>query len=124
MPTQSPDPQLSMAVGAALMAVIGWIVSISMMVLKGKEFVEVTALRVLRSAEGRAAVLEITGDKHANIEEKIDALGRSVERLVSRLEERLEQMERRLDAKLERLDGDARNLDRRLSVVEASNERA
>lgn len=87
-------------------------------VVKGKDWLEDIALRVLRSAEGRSAVLEITDDQREQLDDRLEKLTRAVEVLGSRLEGRIEQMGNKIDSRLDRLDTDSRNLDKRLFVIE------
>ena len=112
------DTQLSVAVGVAVATCLGWLVSTAVAVVKGKDWLEDIALRVLRSAEGRSAVLAITSDQNNHLDQRLDQLTRAVDLLGARLEGRMEQMSQKMDARLERLDTDARSLDKRLFVIE------
>jgi len=113
-----PDAQMSMAVGIAVASCLGWLVSTAVAVVKGKDWLEEIALRVIKSAEGRAAVLGITQEHSNRLDEKFEALTRAVDTLGARLEGRMEAMGSKIEGKLERLDADARNLDRRLYSME------
>lgn len=112
------DTQLSVAVGVAVATCLGWLVSTAVAVVKGKDWLEDIALRVLKSAEGRSAVLAITSDQNNHLDQRLDQLTRAVDLLGARLEGRMEQMSQKMDTRLERLDTDARGLDKRLFVIE------
>lgn len=112
------DTQLSVAVGVAVATCLGWLVSTAVAVVKGKDWLEDIALRVLKSAEGRSAVLAITSDQNNHLDQRLDQLTRAVDLLGARLEGRMEQMSQKMDTRLERLDNDARGLDKRLFVIE------
>lgn len=112
------ETQLSVAVGVAVATCLGWLVSTAVAVVKGKDWLEDIALRVLKSAEGRSAVLAITSDQSNHLDQRLDQLTRAVDLLGARLEGRMEQMSQKMDTRLERLDTDARNLDKRLFVIE------
>jgi len=112
------ETQLSVAVGVAVATCLGWIVSTAVAVVKGKDWLEDIALRVLKSAEGRSAVLAITSDQNNHLDQRLDQLTRAVDLLGARLEGRIEQMSQKMDTRLERLDTDARDIDKRLFVVE------
>lgn len=112
------DTQLSVAVGVAVATCLGWLVSTAVAVVKGKDWLEDIALRVLRSAEGRSAVLAITSDQNSHVDQRLDQLTRAVDLLGARLEGRMEAISQKMDTRLERLDNDARNLDKRLFVIE------
>lgn len=114
----APDAQLSVAVGVAVATCLGWLISVAVAVVRGKDWLEAIALRVLKSAEGRAAVLEITSDQHEQIDDRLEKLTKAVEVMGARLEGRIEQMGNKIDSRLDRLDTDSRNLDKRLFVVE------
>lgn len=114
----TPDAQLSLAIGAAVFTGLGWIVSVAVAAIKSKDWVEDVALRVIKSAEGRKAVLEATTEKHDRVEEKLDALSKSVAGLGTRLETQMTAMFSRLEAAISRLDKDARDLEIRLAVIE------
>jgi hypothetical protein len=114
----SPETQLSVAIGTAVFTSLGWALSVAVAALKGKAWIEDTALRTIKSAEGRAAVLEITNDRHASIDLKLDSMARALEMLATRLEGRIDQMGAKLEAKLDRLDRDTHSLDKRLAVLE------
>ncbi len=105
-------------VGFAVFTALGWLIGIAAYVLKGKAWIEDTALRTLKSAEGRAAVLDIVTDHNDRIEEKLAALSKSIDQLGSRLEGRIDQMSAKLEGRLDRLDRDAHDLDVRMALVE------
>ena len=115
------EPQVSIAVGVALATLLGWLASVAVAVVKGKDWLEEVALRTLRSAEGRAAVLEITSDHNDRLEEKLEAITRAVDGLGARLEGRMDAMSSKIEARLERLDGDSRALDKRLFLIEKNS---
>jgi len=112
------DTQLSVAVGIAVATCLGWLVSTAVAVVKGKDWLEDIALRVLKSAEGRSAVLAITSDQNSHVDQRLDQLTRAVDLLGARLEGRMEAISQKMDTRLERLDTDARSLDKRLFVIE------
>ena len=112
------DTQLSVAVGVAVATCLGWLVSTAVAVVKGKDWLEDIALRILRSAEGRSAVLAITSDQNSHVDQRLDQLTRAVDLLGARLEGRMEAISQKMDTRLERLDTDARNLDKRMFGIE------
>ena len=112
------ETQLSVAVGVAVATCFGWLVSTAVAVVKGKDWLEDIALRVLKSSEGRSAVLAITSDQNNHLDQRLDQLTRAVDLLGARLEGRIDQMSMKMDARLERLDADTRGIDKRLFVVE------
>jgi len=112
------ETQLSVAVGVAVATCLGWLVSTAVAVVKGKDWLEDIALRVLKRAEGRSAVLAITSDQNNHLDQRLDQLTRAVDLLGARLEGRIDQMSMKMDARLERLDADTRGIDKRLFVVE------
>lgn len=112
------DPQVSMAVGVALATLLGWLASVAIAVVKGKDWLEEIALRTLKSAEGRHAVLDITRDHHDALDEKLERIARAVDGMGARIEGRMDAMSQKLESRLDRLDGDARLLDKRLFVIE------
>lgn len=113
------DVTLSVAVGVAVATSLGWLVSIATLVIKGKDWVESTALRVIQSSEGRDAVLHIISDRNDRVEEQLSAMTRSIEALTQRLESRIDAMTGKLEGRLDRLDKDAHGLDKRMSVLES-----
>jgi flagellar capping protein FliD len=106
------------AVGFAVFTALGWLIGIAAYALKGKAWVEETALRTIKSAEGRAAVLDIVTDHNDRIEEKLATLSKAIDQLGSRLESRIDQMSAKLEGRLDRLDKDAHDLDVRMALVE------
>ena len=113
------DMTLSVAVGVAVATSLGWLVSIATMVIKGKDWVESTALRVIESAEGRDAVLRIVADKNDRIESQLEAMTKSLDGMAARLEARIDAMSSKLETRLDRLDKDAHGLDKRMSLLES-----
>ena len=111
---------IAIAVGFAVFTALGWLIGIAAYALKGKAWVEETALRTIKSAEGRAAVLDIVTDHNDRIEEKLGALSKAIDQLGSRLEGRIDQMSAKLETRLDRLDKDAHDLDLRVALVEES----
>lgn len=103
---------------AGIASLGAWGISFIATVLKGRDLVEKIALNALKSAEGREAVLSITGEKHDRIEEKLDTLAKTVDSLATRLEGRIDQMGAKLEARLEKLDASAHEMDLRLTRVE------
>ena len=103
---------------AGIASLIAWGVSAITTVLKGRDLVEKIALSALKSADGREAVLSITGEKHDRIEEKLDALTKTVDALATRLEGRIDQMGAKLEARHEKIDASAHEMDVRLTKVE------
>lgn len=115
------EAQVSVAVGIALATCLGWLMSIAIAVVRGKDWLEEVALRTLRSAEGRAAVLDITSDHNDRLDEKLEAITRAVDGLGARLEGRMDAMSNKIEARLERLDSDSRALDKRLFLIEKNS---
>lgn len=114
----APDTQLTIAVGVAVFTSIGWLISIIGAVLKGREWVEDQVIKAIKSADGRAAVLEVTRDRFDRIEEKIDSLAKSVQQVGENLGGQIIQMSTKIDSGLERLSRDAHDLDKRLFSIE------
>ena len=79
--------------------------------LKGQEYVEKATLKVLRSEDGRDAMLRVTRD---HIDIKLDALGKAVEGLGNRIETMSTKLERRLD----KLDTDMQTMNVRVTLLE------
>lgn len=115
-------PETTVAVDAtfvvAVVAALGWVLTIAVAVLKGRELVARAALDAVGSIEGRNVVLTITNEKHSRVEEKLDALASSVNGMAARIETQMREMSTELKAQLARLDADARDLDVRLAVIE------
>jgi len=95
--------------------------SVIVMVLKARDWVEAVALSALKSGSGRAAVAEVMQERHSRVEDKMDALAKSLESVADRLETRIEALATRMDSRLDRLDKDTHAIDVRLSVIESVN---
>lgn len=114
MPTDS-------AQAFAVFGALAWFCSIAFAVLKGRDLVAKAALEAVGSIEGRGIVLTITNEKHTRVEDKLDALAKSVDALAVRLEGRIDAMTVKLESGLSRLDADARDLDIRMARVEENH---
>lgn len=79
--------------------------------LKGQEYVEKATLKVLRSEDGRDAMLRVTRD---HIDIKLDALGKALEGVGQRIETMSTKLERRLD----KLDQDMQTMNVRVTLLE------
>lgn len=79
--------------------------------LKGQEYVEKATIKVLRSEDGREAILRVTRD---HIDVKLDALNKSVEGVGQRIETMSGKLERRLD----KLDSDMQTMNVRVTLLE------
>lgn len=88
----------------SLATLIGWI-------FKGQEYVERATIKVLRSEDGRDAILKVTKD---HIDAKLDALNKAVEGVGRRVEEMSGKLERRLD----KLDSDMQTMNVRVTLLE------
>lgn len=102
------------ALVASIVAVLAWLLSLALAVLKGRDAVARISLDALGSIEGRGVVLTITGDKNARIEEKLDALAKAMDGLGKRIES----MSDKLQNQLSTLDAEARDLQVRMAVLE------
>lgn len=79
--------------------------------LKGQEYVEKATIKVLRSEDGRDAVLRVTRD---HIDLKLDGLSKSVEQVGHRIETMSTKIERRLD----KLDTEMQTMNVRVTLLE------
>ena len=100
---------MELLVGAAgvvtsLLTLLSWI-------LKGQDYVEKATLKVLRSEDGRDAMLRVVRD---HIDVKLDALGKSLEDVARRIETMSTKLERRLD----KLDQDMQTMNVRVTLLE------
>lgn len=93
-----------LSVLTSLATVISWF-------LKGQDYVEKATLKVLRSEDGRDAMLRVTRD---HIDIKLDALGKSVENVGQRIDTMSTKLERRLD----KLDTDMQTMNVRVTLLE------
>lgn len=90
-------------------------------VLKARDWIESVSLAALRSGAGRSIITETVSEKHSRVEDKMDALAKSLESVADRLETRIEALATRMDSRLDRLDKDTHAIDVRLSVIESTN---
>lgn len=95
--------------------------SIIVAVLKARDWVESVSLSALRSGAGRAAVSEVVQERHSRVEDKMDALAKSLENMADRLETRIDALATRMETRIDRLDKDTHSIDVRLSVIESVN---
>ena len=103
----------------ALASLGAWLLSFAVGVLKARDWVEAVALSAMKSGAGRSIVTDAVQERHTRLEDKIDALTKSLETVATRLETRMEAMATRVEARLDRLDKDMHAVDVRLSVVES-----
>lgn len=99
---------------ALFFGVVGALTSLATLlswILKGQAYVEQAALRVMRSEDGRDAILRVNRD---HIDVKLDALGKAMEGISQRIETMSGKLERRLD----KLDGDMQTLNVRVTLLE------
>lgn len=97
-----------------LVAGFGVLTSLATLVswfLKGQEYVEKATIKVLRSEDGRDAILRVTRD---HIDVKLDALNKAVEGVGQRIEQMSGKLERRLD----KLDSDVQTMNVRVTLLE------
>lgn len=94
--------------------------SIVVAVLKARDWVESVSLSALKSGAGRAVIAEAMQEKHSRVEDKMDALAKSLENVADRLETRIDALSVRMEARLDRLDKDTHAIDVRLSVIESA----
>lgn len=94
--------------------------SVVVAVLKARDWVEGVALSSLKSGAGRAAINEVVQERHSRVEDKMDALAKSLESMGGRLETRIDALATRMEARLDRLDKDTHQIDVRLSVIESA----
>jgi phage-related minor tail protein len=59
-------------------------------------------------------------ERHSRVEDKMDALAKSLESVADRLESRIDSLATRMEARLDRLDKDTHAIDVRLSVIEST----
>jgi GTP-dependent phosphoenolpyruvate carboxykinase len=103
---------------ASYAALGGWGVSVVVGVLKARDWVEGVALAAVKSAEGRAAVLEATTDKHSRVEDKLDVLAKRLEEVVSRIDG----LSRKVEERMDRLDREVNSMTVRVAVLEKTGE--
>lgn len=106
----------------SIVAWVGFITSVGSVivaVLKARDWVEGVALAALKSGAGRAAIAEVMQERHSRVEDKMDALAKSLEIVADRLETRIDALATRMEARLDRLDKDTHAIDVRLSVIES-----
>lgn len=102
------------ALVTAVLAVVMWLLSLAVAVLRGRDMISRISLDSLGSIEGRSIVLAIVNDKNARIEEKLDALAKAMDGLGRRIDS----MSDRLQNQLTTLDSEARDLQVRMAVLE------
>ncbi len=107
----------------ALASLGAWAVSFAVGVLKARDWVESVALAAMKSGEGRSIVTEAVQERHTRVEDKMDALAKSLEVMTDRLETRIDALATRMESRLDRLDKDTHAIDVRVSVIESGNER-
>ncbi len=86
--------------------------------LKVRSWVTETALEAIESREGRTTVAAIAAERQVRIEDKLDALSRSVAEMVTRLESRLDNMQSTMTQQIAKLDSETRQLEIRLARIE------
>jgi hypothetical protein len=103
----------------ALASLGAWVVSFAVGVLKARDWVESVSLSAMKSGAGRSIVNEAVQERHTRVEDKMDALAKSLESVADRLETRIEALAARMETRLDRLDKDTHAIDVRLSVIES-----
>lgn len=116
-------PDVPMHVMVSVVSLLGFLLSLSIGALKARVWVKETAIEAIQSQEGRSNVLAIAADRQVRIEDKLDALGRSVDSVANRLESRIDNMQTNMTSQISKLDAETRQLEVRLVRIEQNGGR-
>ncbi len=106
MPAVTTDAQLLAVVG-----VVTWLISMVAALIKGRQWVEETALAALKSEAGREAVMKMSRD---HLDAKLDGIVEKIGVLSSRIDTMSNKIERRLD----KFDADMQAINVRVTLLE------
>ena len=95
----------------AIVGVITWLVSVILAVIKGRQWIEETALAALKSEAGREAVMKMSRD---HLDLKLDGISDKIGELSSRINTMGNKIERRLD----KFDADMQAMNVRVTLLE------
>lgn len=97
-----PSSDTSTALMIAMASGASWLVSLIFAVIKGRDWIERTALAALKSEAGRKAVMAMNRDhldvKLDGITERIGALGSTINTMGNKLERRLDKLDADMQA--------------------------
>lgn len=97
-----PSADSSTATIIALASGASWLVSLIFAVIKGRDWIEKTALAALKSEAGRKAVMGMSRDhldlKLDGISERISSLGTTINTMSNKLERRLDKLDADMQA--------------------------
>lgn len=106
MPAVTSDAQLLAVVG-----VVTWLISMVAAMVKGRQWVEETALAALKSEAGREAVMKMSRD---HLDVKLDGISEKIGELSARINTMSNKIERRLD----KFDADMQAINVRVTLLE------
>ena len=101
----------SLATMIALASGASWLLTLIVAVIKGRDWIESTALAALKSEAGRSAVMKMNRD---HLDVKLDAISERIGELGTRINGMSNKLERRLD----KLDADMQAINIRVTVLE------
>lgn len=98
MPTSTDSTALMIAMASGA----SWLISLIFAVIKGRDWIERTALAALKSESGRKAVMAMNKDhldvKLDTITDRISALGTTINSMSNKLERRLDKLDADMQA--------------------------
>jgi len=98
----------------SLSALVGGLVSLFALPLKGRTWVRDVALEAIESQSGRTTILAIAAERHLRIEDKLDSLVASMGALGTRIDTH----QTALQQQIAKLDAETRQLEVRLVRIE------
>lgn len=95
----------------ALVGLLTWVMTLVVGVVKGRQWIEETALAALKSEAGREAIMKMNRD---HLDVKLDAIADRMGELGSRIDTMSNKLERRLD----KFDADMQAINVRVTLLE------
>lgn len=112
-----PDT-LSWPVIVALCTAGSGIASFVVATVRARAWFEKTVLETIDSGPGRRSITTIAAERQARIEDKLDALGRNMDNVATRLEHRIDNLQTQMTTQIGKLDAETRQLEIRLARIE------
>ena len=112
-----PDT-LSWPVIVALCTAGSGIASFVVATVRVRAWLDKAVLETIDSGPGRRSITTIAAERQARIEDKLDALGRSMDSVATRLEHRIDTLQTQVTTQISKLDAETRQLEIRLARIE------